>query len=104
MLKRLKQILFSDFGPAPLPDATIVPKFGGEVVIETVYEEGSGKRAFILKDEKGFLRTYVEWWDTSDWDEGYGARWIGGYGSSLTDNLERARELALEELRLRSRQ
>ena len=71
MLKRLKQILFSDFGPAPQPDLSTVPKFSSEVVMETVYEEGSGKRAFILKDEKGIFHTYIEWWDTSDWDAGF---------------------------------
>lgn len=99
MLKRLKQILFSDFGPAPQPDLSTVPKFSSEVVMETVYEEGSGKRAFILKDEKGIFHTYIEWWDTSDWDAGYGARWTGGYTGGLSDSLERAREIASEELR-----
>jgi len=40
----------------------------------------------------------LERWDTSDWDAGYGARWNGWYGGGLSDSLERARELAREEL------
>ena len=98
MLRALKQFLFADYGPAPRPDETIVPKFDAGTVIESIYSEGRENRVFITKDEQGLYRLNLEWWDATDWAAGYGARWAGGYAGSLTDSLQRAQELAREEL------
>lgn len=99
-MKFLKRILMPDYGLPPLPNETEVPQFDGEAVIELIYSDKRERRVFILQDKNRIFRSYVQWWDTSDWDAGYGAHWTGGYGSSLTDSLERARELANEQLRI----
>ena len=98
MLKFLRRVLLSDYGTPPQPNEEAVPAFPNEEVVKVLYSEGRDRRAFIILDGKGFYRTYAEWWDTSDWDAGCGARWAGGYSASLTDSLERAQELANEEL------
>jgi hypothetical protein len=98
MQKFLRRVLLSDHGAPPQPNEAELPAFPNEAVMEVIYAKGRMKRAFNIRDGKGFYRIYLERWDTSDWEAGYGARWTGGYGGSLTDSLERARELAIEVL------
>jgi hypothetical protein len=99
LLRRLRRLLLSDFGPPPSPDETDLPTFSGEKVVETIYSEGRERRLFVTQDDRGIYRVYVQWWDTSDWQAGYGARWAGGRSSGLSDSIEMAREMANETLR-----
>ena len=92
-------MLLSDFGSPPSPNEAELPTFPGEKVLETIYSEGRERRVFVTQDERGIYRTYVQWWDTSDWRAGYGARWVNGRSGGLSDSIERAREMADEALR-----
>lgn len=99
MLGFIRRFIFSDFGPPPPPDSAQQPSFPGQRIIETICSDSKQQRVFITVDETGDYRIYLQWWDTSDWKAGYGARWSHVHHSgSHTDMIERARELAYEQL------
>ena len=93
-----RRFFLSDFGPPPPPDLSHQPSLPGQRIVETVYSDSKRARAFITVDETGRYRTVIQWWDTSDWKDWQKAFWIGRDSGSLTDSLERARELAAEAL------
>jgi hypothetical protein len=95
----IRRFFLSDFGLPPPPDVTEQPSFPGQRIVETVYSGSKDQRVFITVDETGDYRIHLQWWDTSDWKAGYGARWSHARQSgSHTDMIERARELAYEQL------
>jgi hypothetical protein len=95
-----QRFFLSGFGPPPAPDITELPSFTGERIVETVYSASKRERVFITVDEAEDHRIYFQLWDTSDWKAGHGARWSCPHSTgSHTDSLDRARELAGEEMR-----
>jgi len=94
-----RRFFLSDFGPPPAPAAGHLPSFPGQRIVETLYSDSKRQRAFITVDETGQYRIVLQWWDTSDWKNWQQAFWSGGGSNGLTDNLERARELAAEGLK-----
>ena len=96
----IRRFFLSDFGPPPPPDVAQQPSFPGQRHVETIYSDSKDQRVFITVDETGDYRIYLQWWDTSDWKAGYGARWSCAHsGGSHTDSLNRAREIANEALK-----
>jgi hypothetical protein len=94
-----RRFFLSDFGPPPPPDVAEQPSFSSQRIVETIYSDSKQERVFITVDETGDYRIYLQWWDTSDWKAGYGARWSHAHHSgSHTDMIERAREIAHEQL------
>ena len=87
-----------DPGPAPAPDLVDEPSIDGQKIIETLYSDSKQRRAIITRDRSGIFRIHIQFWDTSDWIAGYGARWFGGGNSSFTDTIESVRTLAREAL------
>jgi|SRR5450432_590031 hypothetical protein len=95
----IRRFFLSDFGPPPPPDFAQLPSFPNQRIVETIYSDSKKERVFITVDETGDHRIYLQWWDTSDWKVGYGARWSHADSTgSHTDMLPRARELAYEAL------
>ena len=92
------RFFYRDFGPAPAPDLADEPSIAGEKIMEMLYSDSKEQRAIITRDASGIFRIHVQFWDTSDWKSGYGARWSGGGSSSFTDTIEAARTLAREAL------
>lgn len=60
MLGFLKRFFLSDFGPPPSPNLANQPSVAGQRIVETVYSDSKEQRAFIVLDETGFYRIYVE--------------------------------------------
>lgn len=94
-----RRFILSDFGPPPSPDAGNLLSFPGQQIVEILYSDSKQQRAFITVDDTGRYRAVIQRWDTSDWKNWQQAFWNGGGGNGLTDNLERARELAEEGLK-----
>jgi hypothetical protein len=94
----LRRLFTRDFGPPPSPDLAHQPSIPGQTIVEILYSDSKQGRAIITRDGSGVYRIHIQFWDTSDWSAGYGARWAGGGSSSFTDTVERARTLAQEEL------
>jgi hypothetical protein len=94
-----RRVFLADFGPPPPPDVAHLPTFTSQRIVETLYSDSKRERAIITIDDTGDYRIIVQWWDTSDWAAGHGARWYGDGSNSHTDSLERARQLADEALR-----
>ena len=94
-----RRLFSSDIGPPPQPDVAHKPSFPGQRIVETIYSDSKRERAFITTDESGHFRIIIQWWDTSDWNDWQKAFWCGQGCSSLTDSLQRARELVDEGLR-----
>ena len=94
----LRRIFSRDFGPPPAPDLADAPSIAGQIIVETLYSDSNEQRAIITRDPSGIFRIHIQFWDTSDWKAGYGARWSGGGSNSFTDTIEVARTLAREAL------
>jgi hypothetical protein len=94
----LRRFFCRDFGPTPPPDLADRPSIPGQNIIDTLYSDSNQQRAIITRDTSGIYRIHVQFWDTSDWKAGYGARWSGVGSGSFTDTVEVARALAREEL------
>ena len=98
MLDSIRRFFVRDFGPPPPPDVAHLPSFTDQRIVETIYSASKDRRAIITIDGTGDYRVHSEWWDTSDWKEWQKAFWYGHNTGSHTDSLERARELAHEEI------
>src|SRR3954465_14702194 len=70
----LRRFFLSDFGPPPPPDVAHLPLFTNQRIVETIYSDSKRERAIITVDDTGDYRIVVQWWDTSDWKAGHGAR------------------------------
>ena len=96
-----RRFFSGDKGSPPPPDVTDQPLCpSSQSIVEILYSDSKSKRAVITVDETGDYRIIAQWWDTSDWESGYGrALWYGDNIGSHSDTIERARERANEILR-----
>ena len=87
-------------GPAPPPDQGQPVRIDrrGEKLVEVVTSAGGDRRVGITRDGAGIFRLRVETW-APDWETMGVATWLQREAEgSFADSLERARELAAEEL------
>ena len=84
---------------APPPDRSHVPLYANGLVAEIVYGEDGQSRAVITRDDEGIFRIYHQWWDLDYWEQCGLAQWSSAGCSSLTDSIDHARSLAVEQLR-----
>jgi len=85
---------------APPPDTTHTPRYVSQAVVEVIYAKDPQYRAVLTRDAEGRLRVRCEIWDTFEWEyQGKGFWREISPGATITDTLERARELASERLR-----
>jgi hypothetical protein len=88
-----------------LPPPDLTQKFAPELtVVETVYSEDKQIRVSITRDARKTYRIHPERWDVSDLTtvgHAYWNQW--GHSASLTDDLEIARAMACESLRITPR-
>jgi len=85
----------------PPPDVDQPPQFAPELaVVEVMFGDEGWARVSITRDARNIYRVHAERWDVSDLTVTGHAYWnLWGHGSSLTDDIEIARNMARDALR-----
>jgi|ERR1041385_697948 hypothetical protein len=83
----------------PPPDTTATLRVGDQRTVETLFSPKKKFRVTITQDQAGNYRIHSDRWCIEDWDVAGKAFWIQvDRGSSMTDTLGNARQLANEHL------
>ena len=89
----------------PPPDLNQAPRFAPELaVVETIYSDDNQVRVSITKDPRGIYRIHPERWEVMDLlviGHAYWNQW--GHSASFTDDIEIARGMARESIRITPR-
>ncbi len=90
---------------SPPPDRNQTPTFVVELdLVEIVYSDDGQVRVSITRDRRGIYRVHPERWDVSDFAVAGQAGWTQwASGATFTDDIEIARAVARESLRITPR-